>query len=168
MNRTPRKPDKAGHERAVHSWTPKIEYAAAVIQYCSAGFSKYLIPLSRGVIQSPLAAISRGISAYLPSSGCIRGRQSRVENQIAVKTSSSATARPRVNAESGKDAEGEAAESIAEGRDFTVFPGIRAAFASVVLLRRGTRGGRLLLHLSFATMQECRIQIGRASCRERV
>jgi hypothetical protein len=37
--------------------------AVAVAQYCSGGFSKYLMPLRRGVSQSPLATISRGISA---------------------------------------------------------------------------------------------------------
>jgi hypothetical protein len=42
---------------------PNASYAAAVSQYCSAGFSKYLMPSRRGVSQSPLATISRGISA---------------------------------------------------------------------------------------------------------
>ena len=56
-------PTSAGHSRAVHSCTPNARKAAAVIQYCSGGFSKYLRPLRRGVTQSPLAAISRAISA---------------------------------------------------------------------------------------------------------
>ena len=49
--------------RAVQACSPNSVYDAAVAQYCSAGFSKYLIAFSRGVIQSPLATISRGISA---------------------------------------------------------------------------------------------------------
>jgi hypothetical protein len=37
--------------------------AAAVTQYWKGGFSKYLRPFRRGVTQSPVAAISRAISA---------------------------------------------------------------------------------------------------------
>ena len=48
--------------RAVNSFSPKAAKAAAVAQYCRGGFSKYLMPFSRGVTQSPLAAISREIS----------------------------------------------------------------------------------------------------------
>ena len=48
--------------RAVNSLSPSSEKAAALAQYCSGGFSKYLMPFSRGVTQSPLAAISREIS----------------------------------------------------------------------------------------------------------
>ena len=47
----------AGQMRAVHSDSPKTLYAAAVAQYCSAGFSKYLMPLRRGVTQSPDCAM---------------------------------------------------------------------------------------------------------------
>ena len=36
---------------------------SAFIQVCSGGFSKYLMPFRRVVIQSPLANISRAISA---------------------------------------------------------------------------------------------------------
>ena len=42
---------------------PKARNAAAVIQYCSGGFSKYLRPFRRGVMKSPVTAISRAISA---------------------------------------------------------------------------------------------------------
>jgi hypothetical protein len=41
---------------------PNAVSAAALAQYCSGGFSKYLMPFRRGVTQSPLAAISREIS----------------------------------------------------------------------------------------------------------
>ncbi len=61
--RTPAKPVSAVHSRDVHSLAPNASYASAVVQYCSGGFSKYLRPFSRGVSQSPLATISRGISA---------------------------------------------------------------------------------------------------------
>ena len=33
---------KPGHRRAAHSFTPKTRNEAAVAQYCSGGFSKYL------------------------------------------------------------------------------------------------------------------------------
>ena len=46
----------------MNSLSPKSLKAAALAQYCSGGFSKYLMPLSLGVTQSPLAAISREIS----------------------------------------------------------------------------------------------------------
>ena len=62
VNSTPRNPVSAGHRRAVQWCSPNIVKAVAVAQYCSAGFSKYLMPLRRGVSQSPLATISRGIS----------------------------------------------------------------------------------------------------------
>ena len=58
-----KKPVSAVHKREVHWCWPNASYAAAVAQYCSAGFSKYLRSLRRGVSQSPLATISRGISA---------------------------------------------------------------------------------------------------------
>jgi hypothetical protein len=56
-------PAVAGQSRAVHSSTPNARYAPAVIQYWRGGFSKYLMPFSRGVIQSPVSAISRASSA---------------------------------------------------------------------------------------------------------
>src|SRR5215469_11359094 len=49
--------------RELHSEGPATEYTAAVAQYCSGGFSKYLSPSKRGVSQSLLTSISRGISA---------------------------------------------------------------------------------------------------------
>ena len=52
----------AVQRRVVHSLTPNSVYAVAVAQYCNGGFSKYLKPFMRGVSQSPLATISRGIS----------------------------------------------------------------------------------------------------------
>ena len=58
----PAKPMSAVHKRATQSRSPKNLNNTAVLQYCSGGFSKYLKPFSRGVIQSPLAAISREIS----------------------------------------------------------------------------------------------------------
>ena len=51
------------HSRELHCSRPNTWYAAAVAQYCSGGFSKYFRPSNLGVIQSPLASISRGISA---------------------------------------------------------------------------------------------------------
>ncbi|HZP12639.1 MAG TPA: hypothetical protein VFB36_09480, partial [Nevskiaceae bacterium] len=42
--------------------TPNAAKLAAVAQYCSGGFSKYLSPSRRGVTQSPVASISREIS----------------------------------------------------------------------------------------------------------
>jgi hypothetical protein len=59
---TPANPVSAGQRRVVHSSTPNALNAAAVAQYWSGGFSKYLYPFRRGVSQSPLATISRGIS----------------------------------------------------------------------------------------------------------
>jgi len=53
----------AVYRRAANSFSPNRPMAAAPAQYCSGGFSKYLMPLSLGVTQSPLAAISREISA---------------------------------------------------------------------------------------------------------
>src|ERR1700724_2019696 len=48
------------HRRELHCRRPNAWYATAVAQYCSGGFSKYFRSLKRGVIQSPLASISRG------------------------------------------------------------------------------------------------------------
>jgi hypothetical protein len=62
-NARPRNPVTAVHSRAVHSSRPNSAKLTAVAQYCSGGFSKYLRPLSRGVIQSPETSISREISA---------------------------------------------------------------------------------------------------------
>ena len=59
----PAKPASAVQSRADQSATSNSVKKAAVVQYCSGGFSKYLKPFRRGVIQSPLASISRGISA---------------------------------------------------------------------------------------------------------
>ena len=50
---TASRPASAGTRRAVHSCTPNALNAAAVAQYCSGGFSKYLRPFRRGVTQSP-------------------------------------------------------------------------------------------------------------------
>ena len=61
--RTLASPSRAGIIRADHSSSPKTAKVAAVIQYWSGGFSKYLSPFSRGVTQSPETVISRGISA---------------------------------------------------------------------------------------------------------
>ncbi len=60
---TARNPASAGHRRVVHSSSPATANIAAVTQYCSGGFSKYGMPLRRGVTQSPVLSISRGISA---------------------------------------------------------------------------------------------------------
>ena len=62
-NSRPRNPVTAVQSRAVHSSSPNSAKFVAVAQYCSGGFSKYLRPLSLGVIQSPEASISREISA---------------------------------------------------------------------------------------------------------
>ena len=59
----PRIVPSAGGRRAPHSPTPNAANAAAVNQYWSGGFSKYLRPSSRGVTQSPVTTISRAISA---------------------------------------------------------------------------------------------------------
>jgi len=59
----PASAESAVHSRAAQSRSPKTSKKAAVAQYCSGGFSKYLKSLRRGVSQSPLATISRGISA---------------------------------------------------------------------------------------------------------
>ena len=53
----------AGNSRAVVSPTPQARYAPAVVQYTSGGFWRYAIPSRRGTTQSPLALISRAISA---------------------------------------------------------------------------------------------------------
>ncbi len=62
-SRMPAKPISAAQSRDTQSWMPSTSKKPAVAQYCSGGFSKYLKPFSRGVIQSPDATISRGISA---------------------------------------------------------------------------------------------------------
>ena len=62
-SKIPRKPVRAGHRRAVHSSAPNSANAPAVAQYCSGGFSRYLIPLCRGVTQSLESSISRPMSA---------------------------------------------------------------------------------------------------------
>ncbi len=59
----PAKPVSAAHNREAQSVIPNASKKNPVAQYCSGGFSKYLKPFSRGVIQSPEATISRGISA---------------------------------------------------------------------------------------------------------
>ncbi len=60
---TPSKPHKPVHKRACHSPRPNNSNVSAFIQVCNGGFSKYLRPFSRKVIQSPVATISRAISA---------------------------------------------------------------------------------------------------------
>ncbi len=81
-SRIPRKPVRAGHRRAVHSSAPNSANAPAVAQYCSGGFSRYLISLSRGVTQSFESSIPRAISAYRPSSGSNSARYSIPANHI--------------------------------------------------------------------------------------
>jgi hypothetical protein len=51
------------HKRACQSPMPNRANDTALIQVCSGGFSKYLMPLRRVVTQSPLSSISRAISA---------------------------------------------------------------------------------------------------------
>ena len=58
----PARPRSAVQSRATQSRSPSASKSAAVAQYCSGGFSKYLKPFNRGVTQSPLATISREIS----------------------------------------------------------------------------------------------------------
>ena len=60
--RTVSRPHSATYRRAANSSSPKTLSAAALAQYWSGGFSKYFTPFKRGVIQSPLATISREIS----------------------------------------------------------------------------------------------------------
>src|SRR5438105_14514750 len=78
------------HNRELHSLTPKTSYAIAVAQYWSGGFSKYRRPSKRGVTQSPLASISRGISAYRPSSGSRSGRTGTVANHASASSTQAA------------------------------------------------------------------------------
>src|SRR5947208_2773656 len=78
------------HNRELHSLTPKTSYAIAVAQYWSGGFSKYRRPSKRGVTQSPLASISRGISAYRPSSGSRSGRTGSVANHASASSTQAA------------------------------------------------------------------------------
>ena len=60
---TPMMPHTPVHRRACHSPRPKAAKLSAFIHVCSGGFSKYLMPFRRVVIQSPVTNISRAISA---------------------------------------------------------------------------------------------------------
>jgi len=60
---TPTMPQTPVHSRACHSPRPNRVKVSAFIHACNGGFSKYLMPFRRVVIQSPLANISRPISA---------------------------------------------------------------------------------------------------------
>ena len=69
-----------------HFWGIQPEAGhAARRRLGNAGFSKYLSPFKRGVIQSPDASISWGIAAYRPSSGWNSSRSSSNPNQITRK-----------------------------------------------------------------------------------
>src|ERR1700692_140451 len=85
-----RYPASPVHSRAGTSLCPRPRNASAVSQYCSGGFSKYTSPLRRGITQSPLLNISRGISAYRPSSGSNSGLCARRANHSTVQKSAAA------------------------------------------------------------------------------
>ena len=57
------KAESAVYRRAANSLFPSSSRESAVAQYWSGGFSMYTRPFRCGTIQSPLATISRGISA---------------------------------------------------------------------------------------------------------
>src|SRR3569832_554112 len=64
----PNSPHKPVHSRAYHSPRPNSVKVSAFIQVCSGGFSKYLMPFKRVVIQSLLVFFSRVFSAFRLSS----------------------------------------------------------------------------------------------------